>query len=900
MEQSLFDIEEFLPEEERNDNEQKPVTCLGMEFESDNARREYFRAELRKKLPKLRGIEGFPIGEDDDIINLSDPPYYTACPNPWLNDFIAEWEKEKEQLKAEGKRTDNFEVKEPYASDVSEGKNNPVYVAHTYHTKVPHPAVMRYILHYTQPGDIVFDGFCGTGMTGVAAQACAHANDDWHKKIENEFETSYGHKPNWGERHAICGDLSPYATMIAYNYNTPVCVDLLKSEASRILKELEEECGWMYNTLHQGKPIGRINYMVWSDFLICPNCGAEIKYWNAALNRTDKCLNDSFNCTRCGTLLTKKIATKLKETYYDKVLNQSISVVKNEPAILVYSVGKKTFEKDADEYDKELVSKIDEVDCVDFFPLDRMPIGRETRRNDDAGITNVHLFYTKRNLITLAKLRSKIEQSKCPHKLRFIFTGMLSRSSKMNRMHVNHYFNGGGGWNGGNLKGTLYIPNLPVETSVLEQIEDKVNLLAACANLLPKHFSNLVHVTSANHSNLADNSVDYIFTDPPFGANITYSELNTLPEYWYKLLTNNSVEAIENTAQGKDKLFYFNAMKNCFDEYYRILKPGKWITVEFSNTSASIWNFIQKAIADAGFIIVNVAALDKKQGSFMAVTTTTAVKQDLVITCFKPTTKLTEKFERSGDTAENVWDFVAELLQHLPVHIARENKTTAIVERSPKILFDRVIAYYVQHGYPVPMDAQEFQQGLRERFVARDGMYFNAEQAIEYDEKKRLTPEFAELSLFVDSEANGINWLKHTLEQKPMTYADISPLWMQALADGKKGDKMPELMDILKENFIEEEGGYWRIPNPEKEADLEKIRTKKLLREFEHYVEHANLPKSKKLKDARLEALRTGFKQCYKDKEFEKIVKVGEKIPEALLTEDEVLLQYYDIATSRV
>jgi len=62
--------------------------------------------------------------------------------------------------------------KEPFAADVSEGKNDPIYNAHSYHTKVPHKAIMRYILHYTEPGDVVFDGFCGTGMTGVAAQLC--------------------------------------------------------------------------------------------------------------------------------------------------------------------------------------------------------------------------------------------------------------------------------------------------------------------------------------------------------------------------------------------------------------------------------------------------------------------------------------------------------------------------------------------------------------------------------------------------------------------------------------------------------------------------------------------------------------------------------------------------------
>ena len=54
-----------------------PVTCLGMTFENDEARRAHFTEELRKKLqdPEFRKIEGFPIGSDEDILNLSDPPY---------------------------------------------------------------------------------------------------------------------------------------------------------------------------------------------------------------------------------------------------------------------------------------------------------------------------------------------------------------------------------------------------------------------------------------------------------------------------------------------------------------------------------------------------------------------------------------------------------------------------------------------------------------------------------------------------------------------------------------------------------------------------------------------------------------------------------------------------------
>ena len=184
-----------------------PITCLGKTFATEDDRRSYFRDELRKQLPELRKIEGFPIGTDDDILNLSDPPYYTACPNPWLNDFISQWEEEKKVLEKDNKRKADFDVQEPYASDVSEGKNNPIYNAHSYHTKVPHPAIMRYILHYTQPGDIVFDGFAGTGMTGVAAQMCANPDQETRHTIEKEWVDMFGDVPQWGLRKSICGDL---------------------------------------------------------------------------------------------------------------------------------------------------------------------------------------------------------------------------------------------------------------------------------------------------------------------------------------------------------------------------------------------------------------------------------------------------------------------------------------------------------------------------------------------------------------------------------------------------------------------------------------------------------------------------------------------------------------------
>ena len=447
----------------------KPVTCLGKEFPNDEARREYFREELRKKLPELRQIEGFPIGEDEDIINLSDPPYYTACPNPWLNDFIAEWEKEKEQLSEKGNRKEDFVVTEPYASDVSEGKNNTIYMAHGYHTKVPHPAIMRYILHYTQPGDIIYDGFAGTGMTGVAAYSCRHCNDDIHNKIDQEWIDSFGCKPKWGIRHSICGELSPYASMISYNYNTPTNAALVREEMNSIIDEMQQECGWMYKSKDEKGVLRDINFAVWSDVFVCPNCGEQMIYWNVALDKDLKCLIDEPRCPKCNNVVLKDISNRLQETV--TFGNNTYKLVKDIPAYIVTS-NRKQF--DATKYDLDLVNEIENIDIPYFYPCDKLPKGcKTTDPISSHNITNTHLFYTKRNLYTLASFLDKIEKSPINNKLKFIFTGMINRSTKMNRFSPRNFFYGGGGWCLTGLSGTLYVPALPMEVSVLEQIKNK-------------------------------------------------------------------------------------------------------------------------------------------------------------------------------------------------------------------------------------------------------------------------------------------------------------------------------------------------------------------------------------------------------------------------------------------
>lgn len=361
------------------------------------------------------------------------------------------------------------------------------------------------------------------------------------------------------------------------------------------------------------------------------------------------------------------------------------------------------------------------------------------------------------------------------------------------------------------------------------------------------------------------------FLDPPFGANLNYSELNTIWENWLKITTNNQLEAIENNAQGKGLTEYRLLMTECFKEAYRTLKPGRWMTVEFSNTKAAVWNSIQTALTEAGFIVANVSALDKQQGSFKAVTTTTAVKQDLVISAYKPSNEMTSEIAANQFTEESTWMFVRNHLEQLPVHIGQKGASELIVERTPRVLFDRMISYYVQNGLNVPLSSGEFQTGVEQRFPMRDGMAFLEKQVAEYDKKRILTKEFTQLSLFVSDENSAIEWIRQQLLKKPQTRQDLHPNFMKEIQHIAKHEILPELDILLEQNFLRFDGDgdvpsqihtylstdykdlrnltkmdpkliekaqdRWYVPDPNKQADLEKLREKSLLREFNQYIE---------------------------------------------------------------
>lgn len=709
-----------------------PVECLGQTFPSDQARREHFLGLLAEKLkdPEFRKQEGFPQGTDEAILALSDPPYYTACPNPWLADFVKHY----------GKPYDPKEPyrREPLAIDVSVGKTDPIYKAHSYHTKVPHLAIVPSILHYTEPGDIVLDGFAGSGMTGVAAQWCGSAPASYRHEIEMAWKKEGRPAPKWGARRVILNDLSPAATFIAANYNTPFDVDAFAKAGKQLLKQVEQEIGWMYETLHSdGKTIARIDYTIWSEVLSCPACAGEIVFTDAALDEETKAVADVLTCPHCGAQGKKEQMDLRFETFIDPATGQTEKRPKRVPALISYKLGKTAYTKKPDEADLERIAKIASLPIPENLPIDRFPDCQMTRvgRMKTTNSAAIHFMFLPRAAQAMALLWGKAKSSADPRTrsmLLFMVEQTLWTASVLNRYRptgysqVNQF-----------LTGVYYVASQTAECSPWYILSGKLDRLAkAFRDLKVGAGQTAISTGTAARLSLPDDSVDYIFTDPPFGENIYYADLNFLVESWHGVKTDAEPEAIVDRVRKKGVPEYQHLMQRCFSEYYRVLKPGRWMTVVFSNSRASVWNAIQVALQQVGFVVAEVTTLDKKQGSYQQVMSPNAVKQDLVISAYKPNGGLEQRFRERGASEASAWDFVQTHLKYLPVAKTKHGELEFIVERDPRRIYDRMVAWFVRHDAPVPLSSDEFLSGLRSRFPERDGMVFLPEQVAEYDKKR--------------------------------------------------------------------------------------------------------------------------------------------------------------------
>ena len=823
-------------------------------------------------IDKVRGIAGFPEASDENIIALSDAPRYTACPNPFIEQFI------RENGEIYDEATDDYSC-EPYSEDVEANKHDLIYNIHGYHTKVPPKAIKKLICHYTKPGDIVFDGFCGSGMTGIAAQMCSENKGDMLG------------------RKAIVNDLASYATFITANYNNPNGNNTI-SEIRKIIEDIKAKYGQYYQTVHvigdrvqtgvDGKPIyGKINYVVWTNMYYCPHCSGEINYYKVMMANGGKSTQKMIKCPHCQAVTDRAKLDIKYEVSYDARLGKNTELPEHVPVLINYSVGTKRFTKDPDAED---FRKLDEIKRMEFkpYPVNEMMHGDETERLFRVGITHVKQLYPVRTLFFLAEF---FDRFKDDNKKLFLFTSAIPKLTILNRYMPEH----GSRALVGPRAGTYYLPNLFVENDVIGQLEFQLNKLS---NLVYEKGKVCVTTQSTTDlSNIPDNCIDYCFIDPPFGANIMYSELNYVAESWLKVFTNNKEEAIINKSQEKQVVEYQDIMTRCLGEIYRILKPNRWLSVEFHNSKNAIWMAIQESIGRAGFVIADVRTLNKEKKTINQFTTSGCVDQDLIITAYKPKNGFRREFMKTPGEVENVWGFVTQHLEKLPIVVDadKNGKLDIVAERQATLLFDRMVAYHIMNGVPVPLDASDFYAGLDERYLMRDGMYFLPDQVNEYDTARiKMDVEPVQFSLFITNEKTAIAWLYQQLDT-PQTYAELQPKFLQEIKSVDKYESMPELQVILEENFLMDENNKWYIPDVTKEGDVAKLREKKLWKEFESYLSSKG-----KLKKFRSEAIRAGFARLWKDKNYQAIVDMSERLPAQTVQEDPNILMYYDISFSRI
>jgi len=270
---------------------------------------------------------------------------------------------------------------------------------------------------------------------------------------------------------------------------------------------------------------------------------------------------------------------------------------------------------------------------------------------------------------------------------------------------------------------------------------------------------------------------------------------------------------------------------------------------------------------------------------------------DLVISVYKPRTGFERRFLEQAGTEEGAWAFVRQHLGKLPIVVEQDGALEVVAERQAYLLYDRMVAFHIQRGFSVPMGAAEFYAGLKQRFPERDGMYFLPPQAAEYDRRRLRAERVEQLALFVTDEKSAIQWLRRELDPATgsgrQTYQDLQPKFLRELHQARH-EALPELSEVLAQNFLKDEQDRWYVPDPARQEDLEKLRERSLLREFQEYAQGKG-----RMRVFRTEAVRAGFKHAWHERDYRLIVKVAERLPQSVLQEDAGLLMYYDNALMR-
>lgn len=490
----------------------------------------------------------------------------------------------------------------PFHGSISAGKNTYTYDAHTYHTKVPPQGIAELFAYYLPSGGLVLDPFAGSGMTGVAARVVG--------------------------LDCVLNELSPAACFISNRF-TSSNVEPREFEAAvqTVLKELAGVRRRLYST--NCRECGRTTellYVVWSYRVVCSHCRQEFQLWDV--------------CRKYGRVVREhKILTRFPCPLCKKEVRKAgLSRTVAEPVMVGYKCcGSKQQEVThaPTDFDLDLIRSIDANPPLveGFFPKASLPDGVNLRQPKKHGLDDVEKFYTRRNLAALSHIWKTIHRIESPEiaaHLAFVFTSLYQRVTRMSEFRF---------WGGSGNTAHFNVPFIFDEPNVFLTFQRKARTIQDHLEATAATYKGQVVVVNGSAtalSQLPSSSVDLIFTDPPFGANINYSEMNFLWESWLGAFTDNTDEAIINRVQGKSVVDYERLMSESLQECYRVLREGHWLLLVFMNSSRQVWEALRRAIHVAGFDIARMDIFDKQHGTFKQFVSENTAGMDLVLHCIKP------------------------------------------------------------------------------------------------------------------------------------------------------------------------------------------------------------------------------------------------------------------------
>ena len=574
-------------------------------------------------------------------------------------------------------------LKTLYRSPLAATRSGPLYNVFSYPTKISPEAIAVFIATHTKPGATVLDAFGGSGTTGLAAMLCDRPTENM-RKIAAEIRVV----PEWGPRNASLFEIGKLGSFIAKTLCAPPDPEVFSKAVDELCRQAQKKIGHLYAAKDPSGQKGMLRHAIWSDVLVCLGCGDETSYWEAAVRHAPVSMSNSFVCRGCGDTFRIDSCKRAFESVLDAF--GEYAERKKRVLVRVYGqTGKTKWQRPPCKQDLEIIAKAENAALPESAPNAELVWGDLHRAGYHRGIKKLHHFYTPRNFLavaTLWELAGKFPDDMQDALRLLILSYNSSHSTLMTRVVVKT------GLNDfvltGSQSGVLYISGLPVEKNVIEGVARKAKSFKGAFALVRGSASKVqVFNCSSEQMGLPDASVDYVFTDPPFGGYIPYAEINQINELWLGEATDRAKEIIVSDAQKKDIGAYGKMMGNVFKEIARVLKPDGTATVVFHSAHSEIWRTLVSAYRGAGLSVMATSVLDKIQASFKQVVSKVSVKGDPMLLLAKEAPQIT-----SGKSCREI---AAEI-------VAGESCD------DPQMLYSRFVGRCLEAGAHMEMDAREF------------------------------------------------------------------------------------------------------------------------------------------------------------------------------------------------